>query len=240
MLTPAIFWMFTKERTPERGSRPGTLLFDRIQAVAGPSASHTSGAMAPTDEELVAAFQGGDAAAFDTLLGRWDRKIQGAIYRVLGANEDSRDLCQEVFLKAYRALGSFKQEARFSSWLYQIALNACRDRLRRKRGRTQLSLDDLGESGRELTQSGPTPLELVEARDLARAVQAAMAALPIEQREVIALKEYQGLTFVEIAEALDVPVSTVKTRLYRGLGQLREQLERRGVRGTAPVAATMP
>ena len=196
--------------------------------------------MAPTDEELVAAFQGGDVSAFDTLVGRWDRKIQGAIYRVLGANEDARDLCQEVFLKAYRALGGFKREARFSSWLYQIALNACRDRLRRGRGRTQLSLDDLGDGGQELTQSGPTPLDLVEARDLARAVQAAMAALPLEQREVIALKEYQGLTFVEIAEALDVPVSTVKTRLYRGLGQLREQLERRGVRGTAPVAATMP
>lgn len=196
--------------------------------------------MAPTDEELVAAFQEGDVSAFDTLVGRWDRKIQGAIYRVLGANEDARDLCQEVFLKAYRALGGFKREARFSSWLYQIALNACRDRLRRGRGRTQLSLDDLGDGGQELTQSGPTPLDLVEARDLARAVQAAMAALPLEQREVIALKEYQGLTFVEIAEALDVPVSTVKTRLYRGLGQLREQLERRGVRGTAPVAATMP
>ncbi|HVR70794.1 MAG TPA: RNA polymerase sigma factor [Vicinamibacteria bacterium] len=196
--------------------------------------------MAPTDEELVAAFQGGDASAFDTLVGRWDRKIQGAIYRVLGANEDSRDLCQEVFLKAYRALGGFKQQARFSSWLYQIALNACRDRLRRRRGRTSLSLDDLADGGHELTQSGPSALDLVEARDLSRAVQAAMAALPFEQREVIALKEYQGLTFVEIAETLDVPVSTVKTRLYRGLGQLREQLERQGVRGAAPVAATTP
>jgi RNA polymerase sigma-70 factor (ECF subfamily) len=197
--------------------------------------------MAPTDEELVAAFQDGDTAAFDTLVGRWDRKIQGAIYRVLGANEDARDLCQEVFLKAYRALGGFKQEARFSSWLYQIALNACRDRLRRRRGRTQVSLDEIGEGGQEPTQAGPTALELVEANDLARAVQAAIAALPHEQREVIALKEYQGLTFVEIAEALDVPVSTVKTRLYRGLGQLRQQLERQGVRGAAaPVAATTP
>jgi RNA polymerase sigma-70 factor (ECF subfamily) len=196
--------------------------------------------MGPTDEELVAAFQGGDASAFDALVGRWDRKIQGAIYRVLGPSEDSRDLCQEVFLKAYRALGTFKQEARFSSWLYQIALNACRDRLRRRRGRTQVSLDDL-EGVHQPLQAGPSALELVEARDLARAVQAAMDTLPHEQREVIALKEYQGLTFVEIAEALEVPVSTVKTRLYRGLGQLRVQLERRGVRGaTAPVAVTTP
>ena len=196
--------------------------------------------MGPTDEELVGAFQSGDASAFDLLVGRWDRKIQGAIYRVLGPGEDSRDLCQEVFLKAYRALGSFKREARFSSWLYQIALNACRDRLRRRRGRTQLSLDDL-ETAQVPRQGGPSALELVEAKDLARAVQAAMDTLPHEQREVIALKEYQGLTFVEIAETLDVPVSTVKTRLYRGLGQLREHLERQGVRGAAaPVAAIMP
>src|SRR5919106_2629154 len=156
--------------------------------------------MARTDEELVAAFQAGDASAFDTLVGRWERKIQGAIYRVLGAGEDSRDLCQEVFLKAYRALGTFKQEARFSSWLYQIALNACRDRLRRRRGRIQVSLEDLADGAQEPLQSGPSALDLVEAQDLARAVRAAMAALPVEQREVITLKEYQGLTFVEIAE----------------------------------------
>jgi RNA polymerase sigma-70 factor (ECF subfamily) len=197
--------------------------------------------MSPTDEELVAAFQGGDAAAFDALVGRWDRKIQGAIYRVLGASEDSRDLCQEVFLKAYRALGTFKREARFSSWLYQIALNACRDRLRRRRGRVQVSLDEAGDALENAHPAAPTALDLIEARDLARAVEAAMAALPHEQREVIALKEYQGLTFAEIAEALDVPVSTVKTRLYRGLGQLRQQLERQGVRGGAPrLAAPTP
>jgi RNA polymerase sigma-70 factor (ECF subfamily) len=202
--------------------------------------SLTGDALAPSDEELVAAFQAGDASAFDVLVSRWDRKIQGAIYRVVGASEDSRDLCQEVFLKAYRALAGFKQEARFSSWLYQIALNACRDRLRRRRGRTQVSLDDLADGEREPLQRGPSALDLVEAQDLARAVAAAMATLPEEQREVIALKEYQGLTFVEIAETLDVPVSTVKTRLYRGLGLLRQQLERQGLRGAASVAATTP
>ena len=197
--------------------------------------------MKQTDEELVAAFQAGDRSAFDTLCQRWDRKIQGAIYRIVGQSEDARDLSQEVFLKAYRALGTFKQEARFSSWLYRIALNTCRDRLRRRRGRSQVSLDEVDES-RQLAAGlgGPTALELVEARDLARTVREAMAELPDEQREVIALKEYQGLTFVEIAEATGVPVSTVKTRLYRGLGRLRHQLERQGLRGAAPVPASMP
>ncbi len=194
--------------------------------------------MALTDEELVASFQRGDAAAFDELVSRWDRKIHGAIYRVVGADEDTRDLCQEAFLKAYRGLGTFKQEARFSSWLYQIAINVCRDRLRRRRGKVAVSLDEL-EDAREgrLRAGSPSPLELVEARDLRHLVAAAMATLSAEEREVVILKEYQDLTFPEIAEALEVPLSTVKTRLYRGLAQLRHRLERQGVRGDSPVPA---
>jgi len=196
--------------------------------------------LGPTDEELVDAFQGGDLAAFDALVYRWDRKIQAAIYRIMGTEEEARDICQEAFLRAYRALGSFKREARFSSWVYQIALNLCRDRMRRNRGRTVVSLDELEEAGNGLMQKGPTPLELVEAGDVSRAVASAVAALPAEQREVIVLKEYQDLTFVEIAEILGVPLSTVKTRLYRGLGQLRHRLERQGIRGAAVAPATLP
>jgi len=196
--------------------------------------------LGPTDEELVDAFQGGDLAAFDVLVYRWDRKIQAAIYRIMGTEEEARDICQEAFLRAYRALGSFKREARFSSWVYQIALNLCRDRMRRNRGRTVVSLDELEEAGNGLMQKGPTPLELVEAGDVSRAVASAVAALPAEQREVIVLKEYQDLTFVEIAEILGVPLSTVKTRLYRGLGQLRHRLERQGIRGAAVAPATLP
>lgn len=197
--------------------------------------------MGPTDEELVAAFQQGEASAFDELVGRWDRKIHGAIYRVVGADEDARDLCQEAFLKAYRGLSTFKREARFSSWLYQIALNVCRDRLRRRRGHTAVSLED-AEDARDVRMrtSGPSPLDLVEARDLRHLVENAMATLSAEEREVVILKEYQGLTFPEIAEALGVPLSTVKTRLYRGLAQLRHRLERQGVRGVAPVPAPIP
>src|SRR6185503_7940475 len=100
-----------------------------------------TGMMGPTDEELVEAFQRGDYAVFDILVQRWQRKMQGAIYRVVGNEEEARDLGQETFLKAYRALGSFKRESRFSSWLYQIALNLCRDRLRRRKLRQHVSLE---------------------------------------------------------------------------------------------------
>jgi len=197
--------------------------------------------MAPTDEELVAAFQQGDAGAFDALVSRWDGKIHGAIYRVVGPDDDARDLCQEAFLKAYRGLGTFKREARFSSWLYQIALNVCRDRLRRRRGKIAVSLDEVEEARNGgLRIAAPSPLDLVEARDMRQLVAEAMAALTTDEREVVILKEYQDLTFAEIAAVLDVPLSTVKTRLYRGLAQLRHRLERKGVRGAAPVPAPIP
>lgn len=194
--------------------------------------------MGPSDEELVAAFQRGELSAFDTLVLRWDGKIRGAIYRILGSEDEARDLCQEAFLKAYRALPGFKGQARFSSWLYQIALNLCRDRMRRRRGRVFISLDDPdGPESNQRPDPGPGTLELVESMDMSRMVASAVADLPEDQRVVIVLKEYQDLTFLEISEVLDVPLSTVKTRLYRGLIQLRESLERRGVRGTAPAPA---
>ena len=198
-------------------------------------------AVGPSDEELVEQFQRGDPHAFDVLVERWDRKIQGAIYRIMGPEEDARDLSQETLLKAYRALSTFKKEARFSSWLYQIALNACRDRMRRRKSRPQVSLDELMEAGEVAPPSrGPNPLELVQAKDLSRVVAAAVESLPPEQREVVVLKEYQGLTFLEIAETLDVPISTVKTRLYRGLAQLRLRLERQGIRDATPLPAWTP
>jgi RNA polymerase sigma-70 factor (ECF subfamily) len=196
--------------------------------------------MNATDEELVEAFQRGETAAFDQLVSRWQRRILGAIYRVVGREEEARDICQEAFLKAYRALGGFKREARFSSWMYQIALNLCRDRLRRRRGRTFLALDDATASDERLPGLHVDAVDVAESRDLSRLVAAAVAALPDDQREVIVLKEYEGMTFVEIAETLQVPVSTVKTRLYRGLSVLRGQLERQGVRGTSAIALSVP
>jgi RNA polymerase sigma-70 factor (ECF subfamily) len=107
--------------------------------------------------------------------------------------------------------------------------------MRRKKGKTWVSLDEIGETA--TAARGPSVLELVETGDLSRRVVAAMAALPDEQREVIVLKEYEGRTFPEIAEILDVPVSTVKTRLYRGLTQLRRRLERQGLHASASPGA---
>ena len=193
--------------------------------------------MGRSDEELVEACQSGEASAFDVLVARWEDRIRGAAYRFLGSDEEARDVAQDAFLRAYQAIGTFKKEARFSSWLYQIATNLCRDRLRRRKTRATVSLEALEESGPVMVETRPGAHERLLQRDLARAVRRAVEELPEEQREVVILKEYQELTFLEIAQALDVPVSTVKTRLYRGLGQLRLRLEREGVHGAAPVPA---
>ena len=179
-----------------------------------------------TDEELVARSISGDADSFNELIRRWERPIYALAYRVIGREEDARDVCQETFLRAFRALKGFRGQAKFSSWLYRIALNLCRDWVRRER-RTPVVQAPEGIDLMDLAAVGaPTESieDLVARKDLARTVERAMALLPEEQRTAIILKEYHGLTFQEIAELIGCPLSTVKTRLYQGLTVLRREL----------------
>ena len=190
-----------------------------------------SGTMTRTDEELVASATAGDLESFNQLVARWERPIYALAYRTLGRDEDARDVVQEAFLRAYRGLRGFKGQAKFSSWLYRITLNLCRDWMRRER-RTPVAQAPEGVDLLELASSAePTETveDLVSRRELGRAIAKAMASLPDEQRTAIVLKEYHGLTFQEIADLLDCPLSTVKTRLYQGLSVLRKQLEIAGV-----------
>src|ERR1043165_4277695 len=187
--------------------------------------------MPSTDEELVARSMGGDLDSFNQLVLRWERPIYALAYRVIGREEDARDVCQETFLRAFRALGGFKGQAKFSSWLYRITLNLCRDWIRRERRQPIAQAPegvDLFELAGE-TNPSESVEELVARKEIGAAVAAAMALLPEEQRTAIILKEYHGLTFQEIANMLDCPLSTVKTRLYQGLTVLRRQLDRNHV-----------
>jgi RNA polymerase sigma-70 factor, ECF subfamily len=190
--------------------------------------------MASTDEELVARSRTGDLDSFNQLVLRWERPIYALAYRVIGREEDARDVAQETFLRAFRALKGFKGQAKFSSWLYRITLNLCRDWMRRER-RTPVSQApegvDIIEMAGEATPSESIE-DLVSRHELGRAVGKAMALLPEEQRTAIILKEYHGLTFQEIADLLDCPLSTVKTRLYQGLSVLRKHLREAGVEST--------
>jgi RNA polymerase sigma-70 factor (ECF subfamily) len=191
-----------------------------------------------TDEELVARSQGGDLDSFNQLIRRWERPIYALAYRVLGREEDARDVCQEAFLRAFRSLGGFKGQAKFSSWLYRITLNLCRDWMRRERRSPIVDAPEGVDIVELAAEQGPVESieDLVSRHDMSRLVARAMTSLSDEQRTAIILKEYQGLTFQEIADLLGCPLSTVKTRLYQGLTVLRRELERSGVRGNAPVA----
>jgi RNA polymerase sigma-70 factor (ECF subfamily) len=186
--------------------------------------------MTLTDEELVARAKAGDLDSFNQLVSRWERPIYALAYRTLGREEDARDVVQEAFLRAYRGLKGFKGEAKFSSWLYRITLNLCRDWSRRERRAPIVQLPegtDPVELADERVQTTESVEDLVARREMSDAVAKAMAELPEEQRTAIMLKEYHGLTFQEIAGMLDCPLSTVKTRLYQGLSVLRRRLERR-------------
>jgi RNA polymerase sigma-70 factor (ECF subfamily) len=177
--------------------------------------------MTLTDDELVARSIGGDAESFNELILRWERPIYALAYRVIGREEDARDVCQETFLRAFRALPGFKGEAKFSSWLYRI----------RQRRAPVVQMPEGVEPTELAAERGPVESieELVGRRQLSAVVEEAMSLLPEEQRTAIILKEYHGMTFQEIADMQGCPLSTVKTRLYQGLTVLRRHLEKNGV-----------
>jgi RNA polymerase sigma-70 factor (ECF subfamily) len=183
-----------------------------------------------TDEELVARSRGGDVDSFNQLILRWERPIYALAYRVIGREEDARDVCQETFLRAFRALPGFKGEAKFSSWIYRIALNLCRDWIRRQRRAPTMQMPEGVDPVELASEGGPVESieDLVSRRELTAVVEEAMALLPDEQRTAIILKEYHGMTFQEIADMQGCPLSTVKTRLYQGLSVLRRHLEKNG------------
>jgi RNA polymerase sigma-70 factor (ECF subfamily) len=180
-----------------------------------------------SDDQIIERTLAGETDTFTLLVQRWERPIYGLSLRMLGRDEDARDVCQETFLAAFRNLRKFRGEAKFSSWLYRIALNACHSRLRRNGGAVEQSLDEEDESGRKCELADPASESLTDRLhwdQRATIVRRALQALPPEMRQVIVMKEYEELTFAEIAEVLQIPVSTVKSRLYTGLQQLRLRL----------------
>jgi RNA polymerase sigma-70 factor (ECF subfamily) len=186
--------------------------------------------MTRTDEELVARSMSGDVESFNQLVLRWERPIYALAYRVIGREEEARDVVQETFLRAFRGIKNFRGQAKFSSWVYRIALNLCRDWIRRER-RAPIQAAPEGIDLVELAaEQGPVEsIETLVARnDMSAAVAEAMALLPDEQRTAIILKEYHGMTFQEIADLQGCPLSTVKTRLYQGLSVLRRHLQQQG------------
>ena len=181
-----------------------------------------------TDEQLVELAVGDNAEAFGEIVRRWERKIFALCFGMLGREDDARDAAQEAFIAAYRNLKNFRGEARVSSWLHRIAINQCLTIKRRQRTRAEDHFDD--EDGKEerVFVASPlrSPARVTEQAERMTLVRQAVGALPADLRQVIVMKEFEEMTFQEISDTLELPLSTVKSRLYTALKQLRMKLER--------------
>ncbi|MBL8150037.1 MAG: RNA polymerase sigma factor [Blastocatellia bacterium] len=177
-----------------------------------------------SDNEIIERTLNGEPEAFNLLIRRWERQIYNLAFRMLGKEEDAHDICQETFFSAYRHLSKFRGDAKFSSWIYRIALNCCHTHLRSRSG-TNLSLEQQYEDlGYEPTTTVESINETMQRGQVAGLVKKALMGLPPDMREVIIMKEYQDMKFHEIADVLGIPISTVKTRLYTGLNQMKQRL----------------
>lgn len=181
-----------------------------------------------TEQELVRAAAGGDTEAFERLVETYENKIYTLALRMSGSPDDAGDIAQEAFLAAWRGLPAFRGEAGFATWLYRLASNAAIDYLRRQRKqRGELSLDD-EELGLDAVDAGPGPQDAAEGEEVRSAVAAGLRALSEGRRQVLVLRELQGLSYEEIAAVLAVDLGTVKSRISRARSALRKILLENG------------
>lgn len=178
-------------------------------------------ALVPTDEVLAQALSGGEDRALDTLMQRWQVPLRSFLYRYVQNEADALDLAQETFVRIYRHRANYREGARFSTWMFQIALNLARDHARRRGRRPMVALDAAPEA---ISEGDPRADSLNAER--ARAVRTAIADLPESLREAVLLFEYEHKSHAEIAAIVGATAKAVETRLHRAREQLRKGLAR--------------
>lgn len=189
----------------------------------------TQGAEATiTDEQLVAAILAGDQDRFGDLVERYQGRLVNYLFRLLRNVDEAHELAQDVFLKVYQALDRFDPSYRFSTWVFRVAQNAAIDQIRKRRLRfVPLGRPDDGEGElpeRELPSEDRGPYSELRNRERGEAIQAAIDALPWEYRELIVLRHFGELSYEEIAQLKQMPLGTVKNKLFRGRQTLKEKL----------------
>jgi RNA polymerase sigma-70 factor (ECF subfamily) len=181
----------------------------------------------PTDAELVAGALKGREECFGDLVNRYQGPLVNYLYRMVRQSEEAHDIAQEVFIKIYRALDRYDPQYKFSTWLFRIAQNAAIDRIRKRR--LQLvsmdrPSDDSDDGVWEFPSDDPDPYRDSRNRERGDAIRRAIDALPWEYRELIVMRHYGELSYEEIARAQDMPLGTVKNKLFRGRQMLRSSL----------------
>lgn len=174
-----------------------------------------------------------DHAAFAQLVARWEQPIQRLCARMTGDLHRAEDLAQEAFSRVFSRRRDYQPAAKFSTWLWRIAINLCHDELRRRQRRPEHPLEAEGDDGVEgaavqFPGHGLSPAEVVEKLEQAEIVRRALLQLPETYREVVVLRHYEGLKFHEIAEVLGIPEGTVKSRMFEALDRLGGILKRLG------------
>ncbi len=180
-----------------------------------------------SDAALIQRVKQGDRSAFDLLVGKYQHKILGLIMRYVKDPSDAMDVAQEAFLKAYRAVPSFRGDSAFYTWLYRIAINTAKNHLVAGK-RRPLSLDyDVSDAERfesfDVLRDLDSPEHLVLTEEIGEVVNKAIESLPEELRTAILLREIEGMSYEQIAEAMDCPVGTVRSRIFRA----REAIDRK-------------
>jgi len=178
---------------------------------------------------LIAKSQQGDVEAFGELVAIYEKQVYSVAYRFMGNPEDASDLAQEAFVRAFRAIKSFRGEASFKTWLYHIIANVCRDELRKRKRQPVVSLDapivtEDGFIAREQDDWSLAPERVYESIELQETLQKLLNQLTPEYRQVLVLREIQGFTYEEIAQILECSLGTVKSRINRARKALRDLL----------------
>jgi RNA polymerase sigma-70 factor (ECF subfamily) len=189
------------------------------------------------DQQLVERVQRGDKQAFGLLVSKYQRKLQRLLSRLIRDPAEVEDVAQEAFIKAYRALGSFRGDSAFYTWLYRIGINTAKNYLasQGRRAPTSTSVDSEEAEGfddADELRDINTPERLLMTRQIGQTVDEAMAGLPEELRMAIALRELEGLSYDEIANIMDCPIGTVRSRIFRAREAIAERL--RPLLDTAP------
>lgn len=188
--------------------------------------------MEQNEQLLLEKAKAGDVAAFEELIEAYQKKVFNLALRMIGNADDAADLAQEAFIRIFKAISGFKEQSSFSTWVYRITTNVCLDEIRKRKNRRVISLDeelhmDDGDIKRQVESDGPRPDEAAEREELRRIVNEAINSLPVEQRTAITLRDLNGMSYDQIAQILDCPAGTVKSRINRARQALKNVLSAR-------------
>ena len=176
------------------------------------------------ENKLISRASGGDPSAFNQLMGMHEKRMYAVALRMCGNREDAQDCLQEAMLRVYRAIGGFKGQSSFGTWVYRITMNTCLDELRRKKNKQNVSFDNLLDQGWSPADDSASPEKKVMQIEMRKSISTSIQELPEDMRSAIIMRDIHGYSYDEIADILGVNVGTIKSRISRGREKLREKL----------------